>query len=762
MMMRRYIIILVSLFLVLALPAAVAAATVTINNASEGEENVVQGGNVTIQINNLENNQNFKLEMSSVDPDHLMPSGLELYRLDNFDMPFSLKNGAFNAEGTNLEFMKYEAKRGNTIAGLQKNHDNNIVTITETRDWNKGIYDYIEVTGKVADPGQSVQVNFSVNGTTSDAVGSHELKFAIKGASDGKVNVKVLIDNDEKANVTLSILSTDVPEAAITADTTTGDPPLTVQFTDASSGNPTQWAWNFGDGQTSTSQNPKHTYNDPGRYTVMLTVTNAAGSDTITNTNYIRVGPVADFIGTPTRGLSKLTVAFTDSSKGADLTYKWERELKNAGWTEFSTVKTPPNQEFTLTTGQTHEIYRVRLTVTNEEGSNAKIREFIVVAPPQPHNVSANVDPTGNVTDDIAITYESVDIQLPKGTVARKADGNPVTEITTGIASNVVDPPVGSIKIGNKTIVLGPSGATFSPPGIPITIKFTQEEWDELFTATEETKLKRYDGNQWVDLDSQVVDHTNRKITGYTTSFSNFAPVTVAKVTPTPTPTPRPGGGGGFQRPAPPEIPSVPTVTTIGTTTLAVDAEGFLANNYVVESPTGIARLRMPAGTLALDSTGNQLSSVSMSDLSFENVPSAPEGAVFSFAGSAVVCSPAGATFSPAISLLFQMTPQQLQHIEETGDVPSIQWYNVETATWEYVPTTYDQATGTVTATVDHFTIFGLFYLSSTVDEAAPIDVTPTPPVYPDEPAPFPWTYLIVGVIIILLIAGGVYYYSRK
>ncbi len=59
-------------------------------------------------------------------------------------------------------------------------------------------------------------------------------------------------------------------------------PPLTVAFTDTSTGSPTSWAWVFGDGATSVLQNPGHTYAAAGVYNVKLTVTNASGSTSIT------------------------------------------------------------------------------------------------------------------------------------------------------------------------------------------------------------------------------------------------------------------------------------------------------------------------------------------------------------------------------------------------------------------------------------------------------------------------------------------------
>jgi len=56
-----------------------------------------------------------------------------------------------------------------------------------------------------------------------------------------------------------------------------------VSFKDTSTNAPSKWAWDFGDGSTSTSQKPTHTYDSPGDYTATLTVTNSAGSDTATN-----------------------------------------------------------------------------------------------------------------------------------------------------------------------------------------------------------------------------------------------------------------------------------------------------------------------------------------------------------------------------------------------------------------------------------------------------------------------------------------------
>jgi YVTN family beta-propeller protein len=80
-----------------------------------------------------------------------------------------------------------------------------------------------------------------------------------------------------------------LPVANFSASPTTGKVPLTVKFRDKSTGLPTSWFWNFGDKSTSTARNPVHKYSKAGKYTVILTVKNVAGSDTKTMLNYITV-----------------------------------------------------------------------------------------------------------------------------------------------------------------------------------------------------------------------------------------------------------------------------------------------------------------------------------------------------------------------------------------------------------------------------------------------------------------------------------------
>jgi PKD repeat protein len=87
---------------------------------------------------------------------------------------------------------------------------------------------------------------------------------------------------EESASVTQYIMPCPPPEANFIASPTSGQAPLTVQFTDMSTGNIDSWLWDFGDGATSRERYPSHTYNYEGTYTVTLTVEGPCGTDTAT------------------------------------------------------------------------------------------------------------------------------------------------------------------------------------------------------------------------------------------------------------------------------------------------------------------------------------------------------------------------------------------------------------------------------------------------------------------------------------------------
>lgn len=111
--------------------------------------------------------------------------------------------------------------------------------------------------------------------------------------------------------------------AQFSADKTSGCFPLTVNFTDASTGSPTSWTWSFGNGNSSSLKNPSAVYTTPGVYTVQLTLSNGSVQ---TKTGYIVVHdhPHVDFISDKTSGCAPLTVNLSDKTNpGSGIANDW-------------------------------------------------------------------------------------------------------------------------------------------------------------------------------------------------------------------------------------------------------------------------------------------------------------------------------------------------------------------------------------------------------------------------------------------------------
>lgn len=147
------------------------------------------------------------------------------------------------------------------------------------------------------------------------------------------------------------------------SDIVGGCSPIVVNFQDLSTGNPTSWSWDFGNGATSTRQNPSATYFGTGTYTVKLTVTNGANSHTVTKTAYITVfvEPKAEFVAPKRNGCTPAIIKFTDQSTtppGTRITeWKWDFGDGNS-----STEQNPTH--IYRTAGS----FTVTLTITNDVG----------------------------------------------------------------------------------------------------------------------------------------------------------------------------------------------------------------------------------------------------------------------------------------------------------------------------------------------------------------------------------------------------------
>lgn len=133
-----------------------------------------------------------------------------------------------------------------------------------------------------------------IDAGTNGAPGLPELDFA--------GNPRILNgNNDDIATVDMGAYETGEFDPSLFVADFTADSPYgmawhynaythTVHFTDLTAGVVTSWLWDFGDGGTSTEQNPSHTYIYPGDYTVSLTATSPGGSDSRIVEHCVRIG----------------------------------------------------------------------------------------------------------------------------------------------------------------------------------------------------------------------------------------------------------------------------------------------------------------------------------------------------------------------------------------------------------------------------------------------------------------------------------------
>ncbi|HWQ65909.1 MAG TPA: PKD domain-containing protein [Methanospirillum sp.] len=196
--------------------------------------------------------------------------------------------------------------------------------------------------------------------------------------------------------------------ADFTGDPISGATPLMVQFTDLSTGTPTMWAWDFGDGSTGVVADPVHIYEKPGNYTVSLTASDQFGlSNKKVRTNYITVvnqgDLVADFTGEPSNGDYPLTVLFSDRSVGKPLAWSWDF---GDGFTD--------GTQNPVHVYQQPGLYTVALTIADENGSNStKVREgYISVTTPGEVIADFTAEPTSGIVP-LTVSFKDKSVGKP-------------------------------------------------------------------------------------------------------------------------------------------------------------------------------------------------------------------------------------------------------------------------------------------------------------------------------------------------------------
>ena len=614
-------------------------------------------------------------------------------------------------------------------------------------------------TASTGEPG-TYSWEFGDGSSSTDKVVAH--KYETAGIY--KVSLKVTgggLTATETKDAFITVVDPGLsPAAEFRANITEGYADLAVQFTDQSQGDVTKWQWDFGDRVTSSDQNPVHTYTTPGTYTVKLTASkDGAQSSTRTRSGYITVidpRPTAAFTASTYRGESPLTVQFTDNSTGAPAeTWLWE-----FGGGDTSVLQNPVHVFDFI--GEGAKVYTVKLTVTNSHGSATTTKEITVVSPPRKEYVGDRINSTARAEEDISLTYPDFELEIPMGHEARDASGNPIKNLSVGVAPTLEKPPAGTIEIGGKAFKLGPEGAQFNP-AIPITITFTADEWAKLFGGGRNTILQRWDGTRWIELTNQTKDEATHTLTGYTNSFSTFAPITTT-ITPEPTSSGGGGGGGGGGSGI---FPPEPTITHQETGSLNTNSAGIVSRSIEITAKDGVANLFVPSGVKALDRDGKPLNEISIKPLAAERMPAVPAGALFQFAGYTYEASPDGATFDPAITLTLEIPEDVWNTLDLTGRQLTVKWYNKETGLWEDVQTTVSPGTRTVRATITHFSTYALFTepvttTTPTGTATATVTTTTTAPGGETPAEGLPTMVIIFAVIVIIIAAAAVYLFVVK
>jgi|GEM_PF-2375418 len=220
----------------------------------------------------------------------------------------------------------------------------------------------------------------------------------------------------------------------------------------------------------------------------------------------------------------------------------------------------------------------------------------------------------------------------------------------------------------------------------------------------------------------------------------------------------------------------VKPVPTTDKDNLSFSSDGLLERSVVVTSDDHMAYIKLAKGVNATDATGEKLGDIGIKSLKSGEIPPSGHDGEFSLNGHAYECSPTGATFSPAIDLVFNLSEDDWK--ADAGKGFSVRWFNTEKLSWEDIETTVDQKNRTVTAHITHFSIFALFERAVAVVDEKEDTPLKAPEVRETsvttstqenmagdntEESGAGFIPLIAGILALLLIGGcGLYLYNSR
>ncbi len=235
-------------------------------------------------------------------------------------------------------------------------------------------YSPTQIRIKVWKDGTTEPASWAYTGTDNTASLQTYGTFGLQGyLASGSTNAPVTVTVDDFSATALTPPPPPAPVANFTSSQVTNT--LNVNFTDTSTFAPTSWAWTFGDGGTSATQNPAHTYATSGTYSVKLTATNAGGSSSKTISVVVAPlppAPVANFSWAQQANTD--AVAFTDTTTGIATGWSWD----------FGDGSLASNAQSPTHIYATTGTYSVKLTASGPGGSSSKTVSVTVASSPAP------------------------------------------------------------------------------------------------------------------------------------------------------------------------------------------------------------------------------------------------------------------------------------------------------------------------------------------------------------------------------------------
>lgn len=362
----------------------------------------------------------------------------------------------------------------------------------------------------------------------------------------GNYTANLTVTNDVSSRSmlkTITVIEPAVPTAKFTSNCTTGLEPLSIEFTDLSTGAPASWSWDFGDGNTSRDQNPVHEYSNVGTYNVTLTVANDYGSNYTQKVNYITALShtlSANFYSNVTSGTAPLTVQFCDTSAGSSDSWNWDfgdgctSSEQNPVHTYYSTGTFEVNLK--ISNKYTNSSKTTTINVEEESDSGGRSRGGSgggggAGGSPEP---AKNVE-VKEISQVFITNGNSVKFDFPRNATAviylsfdsKKTAGKTTTivEMLKNKSTLTPDAPQGEV-YSYLNIWVGNSGYATSNNIENATVCFkVKKSWIEKGLDQSSIILNRYSDKKWTELPTTLLREDDRYLyfMSETPGFSPFA-----------------------------------------------------------------------------------------------------------------------------------------------------------------------------------------------------------------------------------------------